>query len=61
MALIQRLIVLGILIAWGPLANATVGDTQKKPGALATELGMGALGRVIRRQGWPKFLMRFIR
>ena len=29
MALVQRLIVLGILIAWGPLANATVGDTAK--------------------------------
>ena len=45
MALVQRLIVLGVLIAWGPLANATVGDTAKNRSALATERGMGALGQ----------------
>ena len=45
MALVQRLIVLGILIAWGPLANATVGDTAKNRSALAAERGMGALGQ----------------
>ena len=45
MALVQRLIVLGIFIAWGPLANATVGDTAKNRSALAAERGMGALGQ----------------
>ena len=45
MALVQRVIVLGMLIAWGPLANATVGDTTKNRSALATERGMGALGQ----------------
>ena len=45
MALLRRLIALGVLIAWAPVADATVGDFGKNRSVLAAERGMGALGQ----------------